>query len=169
MGWPAGVPRSKETRQKISASLQAGTGPAGEPTKATDGRFSNRRYPDKPCKRCAVMFTPKGSRHYYCEPCKPLVRYEYKGVFSAAEYQTLLAQQDSRCAICRSLDPGGPAANNRFYGDHCHNTGKPRGLLCLSCNIVLGAFKDTPERFDKAADYLRSWATANSKGETHGS
>jgi recombination endonuclease VII len=163
MGWPKGVPRSPDTRAKISQSLRSGSGRAGELSKATDGRFAARKYPDKPCRRCEKLFTPRGSRHATCDTCQPLVRYNYKGVFTTEEYDALLAKQEGRCAICRSANPGGPAANNRFYGDHCHSTGKPRGLLCLSCNIVLGAFKDAPSRFIAAADYLRVWASLHAE------
>lgn len=38
--------------------------------------------------------------------------------------------------------------------DHCHKTGVNRGLLCSSCNIGLGYFKDSPETLRSAADYL---------------
>jgi hypothetical protein len=38
--------------------------------------------------------------------------------------------------------------------DHCHKTGKIRGLLCHYCNIALGGFKDSIESLKKAIKYL---------------
>lgn len=49
----------------------------------------------------------------------------------------------------------------RLAIDHCHDTGKVRGLLCMSCNIGLGAFKDVPELLFVAYLYLKG----NGKGK----
>jgi len=38
--------------------------------------------------------------------------------------------------------------------DHCHTTGKIRGLLCDSCNVGLGRFKDNTNLLEKAIKYL---------------
>jgi hypothetical protein len=40
--------------------------------------------------------------------------------------------------------------------DHCHKTGKIRGLLCKDCNIGLGHFKDNIKLLQKAEEYLTS-------------
>lgn len=42
--------------------------------------------------------------------------------------------------------------------DHCHTTGKVRGVLCSRCNTGLGLFKDSPDRLRKAIEYLASVA-----------
>jgi hypothetical protein len=49
------------------------------------------------------------------------------------EYAKLMALQGGKCAICS----GGSTAKRRLALDHDHVTGKPRGLLCRSCNYVL--------------------------------
>lgn len=69
------------------------------------------------------------------------------------EYQALLIKQNELCAIC-----GGPPirAGHSLSVDHCHTTGKIRGLLCSNCNTGLGLFKDSPELLEKALLYLRS-------------
>lgn len=55
--------------------------------------------------------------------------------------------QDGRCGIC-----GQP--NEALVIDHCHKTGKVRGLLCGLCNLGLGAFKDRPHALAAAIAYL---------------
>ena len=74
---------------------------------------------------------------------------------TAEEYLALLTAQSNCCAICeRSFD------ETRIYVDHCHVTNIVRGLLCLQCNVGLGAFKDDIERLAGAISYLRSHQSA---------
>lgn len=67
----------------------------------------------------------------------------------------LVKQQDNKCAICRQ-----PETKTHRYGllplaiDHCHETGKIRGLLCLMCNTALGKLKDSPALLRAAIAYL---------------
>ena len=56
----------------------------------------------------------------------------------------------------RGLCPGCGVAFSRevdFVIDHCHDSGKVRGLLCSKCNIVLAHYM-TPGRLRKLAKYL---------------
>lgn len=52
------------------------------------------------------------------------------------------------CAIC------GIIPTDRLRLDHCHKTGKVRGLLCNRCNMALGFFNDEPEIMRKSLTYL---------------
>lgn len=70
------------------------------------------------------------------------------------DYEAILSGQDSRCAICRSDTSAG---GDRLAVDHCHKTGKIRGLLCFDCNVAIGKFKDSPELLLRAIEYLRGW------------
>lgn len=68
------------------------------------------------------------------------------------QYEAMFAAQDGRCAICRTRAEDAP---RRILAiDHCHSTGKIRGLLCDSCNHGVGMFKDSPELMKAAIDYL---------------
>ena len=79
-----------------------------------------------------------------------------KGQFGITvdEYEAMLEQQGNACAICGAGI--GCGLGYRLRVDHCHDTGKVRGLLCSECNLGLGKFRDNPEFLRKAADYLES-------------
>ena len=65
-------------------------------------------------------------------------------------YLDLLDKQGGGCAICR----GGTNGRGVFHVDHCHDTGKVRGLLCAKCNILLGHADDDTARLRAAIAYL---------------
>jgi len=66
---------------------------------------------------------------------------------SAVDFERMLADQHGKCKIC-DMQMSPPNV------DHCHSTGKIRGLLCTSCNSALGNFKDSPGLLQKAMLYL---------------
>jgi len=57
------------------------------------------------------------------------------------------------CQICGSVLTSGTTKTSRVV-DHCHGTNRFRGVLCSSCNIGLGLFKDNPAALRSAATYL---------------
>jgi hypothetical protein len=70
---------------------------------------------------------------------------------SVEDYDQLLASQDGKCAICDATECQSGSA---LAVDHCHSTGKVRGILCRDCNTTLGKFNDDRSRFFKAIAYL---------------
>jgi hypothetical protein len=44
--------------------------------------------------------------------------------------------------------------NSRLSVDHCHKTGKVRGLLCEECNLAVGNARDDPATLRNLATYL---------------
>jgi len=73
---------------------------------------------------------------------------------SVADYDALLAQQGGACVICSK--PHNPTARlGRLFVDHCHRTGKVRGLLCSKCNLAIGHLDDDPSLLERAVAYLR--------------
>lgn len=63
-------------------------------------------------------------------------------------YDSMLQCQNGVCSIC-----GNPPGVRRLAVDHCHETGKVRGLLCVSCNLQLGVIENQ-EWIVKAMEYL---------------
>ena len=66
------------------------------------------------------------------------------------QFELMLEKQKLKCAVCYCDDPGKLGWNV----DHCHTTGKIRGILCAQCNFSLGRLKDNPIIALSAAVYL---------------
>lgn len=83
--------------------------------------------------------------------------YSLRRRYGITEHQVveLFRHQRGVCAIC-----GEPPDTTRKRGglhiDHDHTTGVVRGLVCESCNLGLGFFKDSPKRLVGAISYLRN-------------
>lgn len=75
------------------------------------------------------------------------------------DYYTMLENQGGGCAICATKVPSQRkrkyAQIEMFFVDHCHATGRVRGLLCSRCNRGIGYFDDNPSRLEMAAAYLK--------------
>jgi hypothetical protein len=70
---------------------------------------------------------------------------------SLADYRALQERQGHACAICRKV-------TRALCIDHCHVTGRVRGLLCRSCNSALGFCADDPRLLRAALAYLQAAA-----------
>lgn len=73
-----------------------------------------------------------------------------------AEYNQLLTQQGGVCGVCGEPPGDGQPHHwkNKLAVDHCHDTGKVRGLLCNDCNAGIGHL-GTESVALAAARYLR--------------
>lgn len=90
--------------------------------------------------------TPQG------QAARAAERRRYRYGLTVEQVNAMLAAQSGACKICRRV-PAKP-----LHVDHCHATGHVRGLLCQTCNITLGKFRDDPGRFRAAATYLETAA-----------
>jgi hypothetical protein len=70
---------------------------------------------------------------------------------SIEQRDQMFLDQGSRCAICKSPEPRWKSG---WHTDHCHETGKVRGILCHFCNVALGLLKDNLETLQAAINYL---------------
>ena len=69
------------------------------------------------------------------------------------DYNNLVKEQNHKCAICDTDEVD--SFKGLLFVDHCHTTGKIRGLLCHHCNTALGKFKDSESILMKAIEYVR--------------
>jgi hypothetical protein len=71
---------------------------------------------------------------------------------SIQDYQMLFDAQNGLCKIC-----GNPqmSQKRRLDVDHCHTTGRIRGLLCIRCNRGIGLLRDNTEVLASAIRYLQ--------------
>lgn len=70
------------------------------------------------------------------------------------DYFRMLREQHGLCICCWS--PSSTEKDFSLVVDHCHDTGRVRGLICNSCNLAIGHLANSPERADSLAEYLRS-------------
>jgi len=71
---------------------------------------------------------------------------------NSESYIKMFEQQFGCCKICKKECSSGM----NLSVDHCHKTGKIRGLLCKKCNSALGMFEDNIQYFEEAIIYLKS-------------
>lgn len=79
-----------------------------------------------------------------------------------ADYEDLLEEQGGVCLVC-----GTKPKNKKLSIDHCHNSLTVRGLLCNSCNLGLGDFKDNISSLKKAIWYLERFIDVSGGNSTH--
>ncbi len=79
---------------------------------------------------------------------------------SVDEFDALRAMQDYRCAICGrhedDIPKPRPGDHSSLVPDHCHETGKNRGLLCNPCNLFIGHARNDEVLLARAIEYLRA-------------
>ena len=75
---------------------------------------------------------------------------KHKYDITLEEYREIEREQGFRCGICRR--------RRKLDVDHCHKSGKFRGLLCRSCNLLLGMAQDNVDRLLAAVAYVEAAA-----------
>ena len=79
---------------------------------------------------------------------------EYRYGVPYAVFLEKIKEQNGKCGICKN----GIQENATL--DHCHKTGKMRGLLCRACNRGLGMFGDSLPVLKEAIEYVRRYEDA---------
>jgi Recombination endonuclease VII len=105
------------------------------------------------CRLCHQQY--RNSRHDSEKRRDENLRRNY-GITSE-DYGAMWLQQGGVCAVCKSpemaTDPYTKKLKNLAV-DHCHTTGQVRGLLCETCNQLLGLLEKDPQRVTLLLGYL---------------
>jgi len=94
---------------------------------------------------------------YRCKDCTALALIKLRYGITSNEFHALRLQQSGKCAICEcdlGLGEQSVSRKQTVAVDHCHETGKVRGLLCNCCNAGLGSFRDKISSLQRAISYL---------------
>lgn len=67
-----------------------------------------------------------------------LMRLKLYGL-TPAVYDQMLIEQHNRCGMCGTHQS---ELHHTLAVDHCHLSGKVRGLLCTTCNVRLGVLEN---------------------------
>lgn len=132
---------------------------------ATPDKYPQGYFKEKKCKHCKTLFSPRAPSHMYCsQECADVgmnnryLKNNYNMTIN--DYNDLYNHQNGLCYICNT--EGFTMAEHhkmKLVVDHCHTTGKVRGLLCHNCNRALGLLKDNVDYFKRAIVYLESATT----------
>lgn len=69
------------------------------------------------------------------------------------EFESLMNKCNRKCEICGYDN----IEDKKTFPvvDHCHESGKVRGILCSKCNFALGHFNDSIDNLQNAIKYLK--------------
>ena len=124
-----------------------------ERSKAIKDKYSRRKWAEDPV---AMAAKTKKYRDENPEKMRDLAL-RYYGITSI-QFDEIYARQGGKCAICRNEIP---ATGSGRHLDHCHRTNVIRGILCVTCNLGLGNFKDNREALQNAVHYLEKANTGH--------
>ena len=101
----------------------------------------------------------KRCRDWYNNNAEKVRRKTVERLYGLAysDYLKMLDSQKGACAICGVPLKAHVGLDSEYEVakvDHCHTTGKVRGLLCKKCNVSLGNFNDDPMLLANAITYL---------------
>lgn len=122
-------------------------------------------YPDRYRSQCKECTRSSNNNRYHTKYAGPSHRKRgYKHVLknkyglTPQEFSSLLESQESECLICSSKleDMFKHTEGKRAVVDHCHDTGKVRGILCGTCNTGIGNLQDSTKLLEKAIEYLKN-------------
>ena len=103
------------------------------------------------CVLCFKEYRAKNSDRYN-ENAKrirqtPEGKLKHKASHLKSRYGINLEDIPDRCQVCKS--------NKNICVDHCHETNRVRGFLCVTCNLMLGYAKDKPQILENLTKYIK--------------
>jgi hypothetical protein len=122
--------------------------PLNDFNNAKKGKYGVHHY----CKVCLKDY--KKNRYNYIKSKLYRIKSKYK--ISELELNEMFIIQDKSCKICKNKFDS-ISEHKGLYIDHCHKNGKVRGLLCKSCNSLLGYAYDDIKILESAILYLLAY------------
>ena len=143
--FPVNVPGKRE--QKVAAAVAKQNALLEERFRKQKERTDVRQHRKdnqgpKTCTQCNQekpldLFVKQSSksdgRSAHCKECHRWSSIEKKYNLTKDQFMELWESQDWKCALCKGTDWSG-AGKQYPHVDHCHETGRVRGLLCNQCN-----------------------------------
>lgn len=151
-------------------------------TKSVDGFFLDRRkkYAIRPRARCKACITADVRRKRANDPehFRKMESKSYRKRFEEQwdnrrrraqrmrlrtfgitdeDFMSMYERQGKKCAVCERPVALYTRRNENWDGaciDHCHSTGRVRGILCNPCNVALGLLQDNPDRIERMREYI---------------
>ena len=100
------------------------------------------------CGRCEQMKSQGTSWLTFCADCVRFFRHLKSAGWDAELLEDAIEIAGGKCQIC------GDDCAAYFCCDHDHTTGAFRGVLCKSCNVLLGRYESALLNLDKIQRYL---------------
>jgi len=113
-------------------------------------KWSDKHYSSARCKPCHQKYkqeSPTTARNR--KTAKLKLRYG----LTYEQWEKMRETENYACMICGITES---EMGKKLDVDHCHSSGKVRGVLCNPCNNVLGVAKDRVEILKAAIDYLET-------------
>jgi hypothetical protein len=71
------------------------------------------------------------------------------------KYEQMIEDCGNKCQIC-GRTPEEIGDLRRLAVDHCHDTGRIRGILCRWCNTAIVQLQDSIEVVENAVQYMKA-------------
>lgn len=79
-------------------------------------------------------------------------RLKYQYNITIEDYNKMYIEQEGKCYTCQKHQND---LKFKLVVDHCHKTGKVRGLLCDTCNSGIGFLKEDIDTILRVIQYLK--------------
>lgn len=134
--------------------------------------YPQGKFKDKPCRWCGTIFSPNAPSHLYCGDVCTQNKFDHDRLtktygISLEQYKAMVEEHDGKCGICG--EEGFELVKGqrlKLVIDHCHATGRVRGLLCHNCNRGIGLLQDSIDNIRAAIRYLERCNDYRNHGES---
>jgi hypothetical protein len=115
---------------------------------------SNIKFYQKECKNCCRIRKNKWHQSESGKLSSANTKLKRRFGITLEQFNQMYENQNGKCLICNATES---MLGHRLAVDHCHTTGKIRGLLCKSCNMGIGNLKENVDNLQNAIKYLESF------------